>query len=130
MLYFTVAGSKSGDYHQDMNHENFMRWVRTQLLPNLPPSSVLVVDNASYHNVKIEKTITSASLKNDMISWLNSRKISFEEKITKPELYELIKQNQKEEDIKYALDELLASQGHSVLRLPPYHPEFNPIEKI
>lgn len=28
------------------------------------------------------------------------------------------------------MDELLEAHGHSVLRLPPYHPELNPIEKI
>lgn len=32
--------------------------------------------------------------------------------------------------MKYKLDELLEAHGHNVLRLPPYHPELNPIEKI
>ncbi|KAF2893672.1 hypothetical protein ILUMI_12502 [Ignelater luminosus] len=30
----------------------------------------------------------------------------------------------------YAVDNLLAKHGHTVLRLPPYHPVINPIEKI
>ncbi|KAI4455528.1 hypothetical protein MML48_9g00004442 [Holotrichia oblita] len=62
LLTFT-SGAKSGDYHQDMNHENFMKWVKKQLLPNLPPKNVLVVDNASYHNVQIEKNPTSNTKK-------------------------------------------------------------------
>jgi hypothetical protein len=30
-----VSGTKSGDYHDSMNGENFEHWMLTQLLPNL-----------------------------------------------------------------------------------------------
>lgn len=123
------VGTKSGDYHNDMNEENFTRWLKTKLLPNLPPRSVLVVDNASYHNVRIEKDPTSNTRKNDMIKWLVERNIAHDSAITKPELYEIIKAH-KTAYPKYKLDTLLSEKGHSVLRLPPYHPELNPIEKI
>ena len=53
---YIFAGAKTGDYHNDMNNENFMKWVNDQLLPNMPEKSVLVVDNASYHNVPIKLT--------------------------------------------------------------------------
>jgi hypothetical protein len=76
-----------------MNHTNFMTWVRAKLLPNLPPQAVLVTDNASYHNIKINKDPTSTTKKNDMISWLVPRNITHDPRKTKPELYELIKQN-------------------------------------
>jgi hypothetical protein len=33
---------KSGDYHDDMNWGNFEKWVKTLLIPNLPPKSVLL----------------------------------------------------------------------------------------
>lgn len=112
-----------------MNATNFLTWVTKQLVPNLPPRSVLVLDNASYHNVKVEKDPTSGTRKAEMIEWLMARNIYFDSTFTKPELYELIKKN-KTETPQYKLDTLLASYGHSVLRLPPYHPELNPIEKI
>jgi hypothetical protein len=67
-LFF--QGSKSGDYHDDMNFQNFITWVNKQLLPNLPATSVLVIDNASYHNVKIEKDPNSNTRKQVMIDWL------------------------------------------------------------
>lgn len=53
------AGSKSGDYHDNMNFENYEKWLRTQLIPNLPPGSVVVVDNASYHNKQYDIAPTS-----------------------------------------------------------------------
>ncbi|CAK1578045.1 unnamed protein product [Parnassius mnemosyne] len=44
------SGMKSGDYHDDMNFENYEKWIRIQLIPNLLPNSIIVADNASYHN--------------------------------------------------------------------------------
>lgn len=123
------SGTKSGDYHDEMNYQNFSKWVKMQLLPNLPPRSVLVIDNASYHNVTLEKHPTSSSLKVDMVTWLAERNIPHDPAKPKPQLYEIIKQH-KPEHRKYELDALLHGYGHSVLRLPPYHPELNPIEKI
>ncbi|XP_050315557.1 uncharacterized protein LOC126750095 [Anthonomus grandis grandis] len=40
----TLKWSKSGEYHDDMNHHNFMTWAENQLIPNLLPNSVLVLD--------------------------------------------------------------------------------------
>lgn len=112
-----------------MNSENFMKWVRTQLIPNLPPRAVLVVDNASYHNVAVARDPTSATKKTDMISWLVQRNIPHDPKLTKPELYEIIKRF-KNRQLQYVLDTEMEKYGYRVLRLPPYHPELNPIEKI
>lgn len=111
-----------------MNATNFFKWVTKQLIPNLPAESVLVLDNASYHNVKVENDPTSGTRKAEMMKWLEARNINYHSSLTKPELYELIKKHKTETPLK--LDMLMASHQHSVLRLPPYHPELNPIEKI
>jgi hypothetical protein len=39
--------TKSGDYHHEMNFDNDEKWLKTKLIPNLPPNSVLLVDNGS-----------------------------------------------------------------------------------
>lgn len=39
-----------------------------------------------------------------------------------------IKNTQKEPV--YRTDELLKTSGHTVLRIPPYHPDLNPIELV
>lgn len=46
----------------------------------------------------------------------------------KSELRALILQNKP--PVKYLIDEIIESAGHIVLRLPPYHPDLNPIETI
>lgn len=63
-----------------------------------------------------------------MQSWLTKNNISFDEKMTKPELYHIIKLNKPEK--RYVVDELLREHGHEVVRLPPYHCDLNPIEYI
>ncbi|XP_039754386.1 uncharacterized protein LOC120629507 [Pararge aegeria] len=110
-----------------MNYENYEKWLRTQLLPNLPPNSVVVVDNASYHNKQWDLAPTSNSKKADMQAWLTDKGIQYEESLLKPQLYNLIKANKKRFTT-FSIDRILAEQGHQVLRLPPYHPDLNPIE--
>jgi transposase len=122
-------GTKSGDYHDEMNSTNFENWLRTQLIPNLPPHSVLVLDNASYHNVVDKKDPCSNTRKAEMIEWLSQKNIPYNPTMTKPELYDIIKiHRNKSPD--YRMDKILKEHGHEILRLPPYSPEFNPIENI
>jgi hypothetical protein len=52
-----LAKSKDGDYHQEMNSFVFFEWFENQLMPALKNSSLVVLDNASYHNVKTEDTV-------------------------------------------------------------------------
>jgi transposase len=66
---------KSDDYHDEMNFTNFSKWVKEDLLPNVPPKCVIVLDNASYHNKQDDKKPTSASLKQQIIDWLMKKKI-------------------------------------------------------
>jgi len=56
------ASQSTGDYHKNMNQKNYEKWVQEKLLPNLKPRSVLIIDNASYHNVKVNKVPTKSSL--------------------------------------------------------------------
>ena len=40
----------TGDYHDEMTGEHFEEWFRDKLLPNIPPNSLIVMDNALYHS--------------------------------------------------------------------------------
>ncbi|KAG8238520.1 hypothetical protein J437_LFUL016600 [Ladona fulva] len=83
-----------------MNSENYLKWIKNQLIPNLPPKSVVVIDNAPYHNVQLNRPPNSNAKKDTMKEWLDSRGQQYSSKEKKIEL------------------------------LPPYHPELNPIENI
>ncbi|RVE50547.1 hypothetical protein evm_004774 [Chilo suppressalis] len=120
--------SKSADYHDDMNATNFLKWMTEKVVPNLPEKSLVVMDNAPYHCTQINKAPTMSSSKSHMQEWLRQKQIYFEERWTKPVLYDIIKRNK--EPPLFAVDELLKQHNHEVVKLPPYHCDLNPIEKI
>lgn len=123
----------SADYHADMNHVLFEKWFQEQLLPNISPNSVIILDNASYHSRQINKKPNKSSKKGDMIEFMEKNSIEVpHEKVTKKSLLEVIDSRVK--DIpnvgKYMVDHLAEQNGHVVLRLPPYYCVLNPIELI
>jgi len=48
------AKRHTGDYHGQRDCENFRRWFRDGLLPHIPTASLMVMDNAPYHNVYVD----------------------------------------------------------------------------
>ena len=124
------------DYHQEMNSVHFEDWWVNKVLPSLPDNSAVVIDNASYHSRITDETKkpTTASLKADILSWLQARGVDTPAKVTKVELLELVR------DIhiirEYALEKLTEAycQEHNkriqIVRLPVGHSELNAIELI
>lgn len=79
---------KTCDYPDDINATNYLQWIRSKLVPDLPPQPVFVTDNASYHNVLSVKF-------------------------------------RKDGEKLFHVDSVLSEHGHTVLRLPSYHPELS-----
>ncbi|KAL0859836.1 hypothetical protein ABMA27_010176 [Loxostege sticticalis] len=71
LLVFSTK-SKNADYHHDMNSQNFNKWISEKLIPNLSVPSVIVMDNASYHCVQINKGPTTNTRKSEIQAWLSS----------------------------------------------------------
>ncbi|KAM3964278.1 LOW QUALITY PROTEIN: uncharacterized protein ACR2FA_001768 [Aphomia sociella] len=117
--------SKSGDYHDDINRDNFTKWLKEMLLPNLPPQSIVVMDNASYHTVAVNKAPTMSSSKATMQKWIESKGLAYLPTMLKAQLFEIIKEH-KEPPV-YEADLLLEEHGHKVVT---YHCDLNPIELI
>lgn len=118
---------KTGDYHGQMNHELFARWFEEKLLANIPKESLIIMDNASYHNVLSEHSAPTGNCKKERIRyWLEKNNIPLPRDCLKAEMVELL--NKIAPAPTYAIDEIAESCGHQVLRTPPYHPELQPIE--
>lgn len=118
----------TGDYHNEMNIDHFMEWFSTKLVPNLPACSVIVLDNAKYHNAVVEKQPTTSTRKADIQAWLHKHNIPFNDGMLKSELLQLVKLNSV--PTVYKTDIVAEIAGHCVLRLPIAHYELNPIELI
>ncbi len=121
------ANKRTGDYHGQMNWDNFSKWFETQLLPNISENSLIILDNAKYHNVFAEGTFPVPSTRKEALcDWLGKNDIPWTTDMLKPELYELCKRLAPRPE--YRLDQIAEAAGHSILRTPQYHPELQPIE--
>lgn len=121
------AKKRTGDYHGQMNWENFSKWFENQLLPNIPSESIVILDNARYHNVLEDYGIPNKSSKKEQLRyWLTRNGYPWREDMLKSELLELCTRLAPTPE--YKLDLLAAEHGISILRTPPYHPELQPIE--
>ncbi len=118
---------KTGDYHGQMNGELFRKWFIEQLLPNIPNHALIVMDNATYHNVlTVHSAPTAACSKETIRTWLEANEIPCRDDCLKVELVEIL--NKLAPQPTYVIDEIAVQSGHEVVRTPPYHPELQPIE--
>jgi len=118
---------KTGDYHGQMNQTMFTKWFEEKLLPNIPARSLIIMDNAAYHNVLSPVSAPTPSCKKEKIrSWLEKNNFPVKEDCLKAELVDILTRVGPQPT--YVLDEMADKQGHEVLRTPPYHPELQPIE--
>jgi transposase len=125
-----LAKSMDGYYQQEMNRFVFLEWLENQLMPALKNPSLVVLYNASYHNVKTEDTVCpNFSQKNAVLqNYITQHSIPFTATDTKKGLYEKIKQNNT--PVVYKINSIANLHGHEVVRTPIRHCEHNTIELI
>jgi len=121
------ASKKTGDYHTNMNWDNFSKWFQEKLLKNIPENSLIIMDNAPYHNVLVEEAFPkkSHSVKR-LREWLSNNEIPWTKDMLKSELFDLCSRFAVKPE--FLIDRIARKEGHSILRTPPYHPELQPIE--
>jgi transposase len=118
---------KTGDYHGQMNGDLFQKWFVEKLLPNIPSASLIIMDNASYHNILSDESAPTPTCSKERIrSWLEANKIPCKDDCLKVELIDILRKIAPEPT--YGLDVIARQHGHKVIRTPPYHPELQPIE--
>ena len=77
-LVFLGMHDDKGDYHTEMNTKLFMQWFE-KLANSLEEPSVIILDNASYHNALTEdtKAPNMSARKGVMAEWLSKKNIPF-----------------------------------------------------
>lgn len=132
ILFYKVDKTKEGsDYHENFNNDVFIKWLRVNLLPNINPNSIIVMDNAPYHTEQ-EKGACNYynSNKAQLLDLLNKFNLLGNRTYLLSELREIAKENWDLIKPKSKVEQLLEHWGHTCLFLPPYHPELNPIEFV
>ena len=121
------AKSSKGDYHQQFDSDVFQKWFQTQLISNLPPRCLIILDRCSFHMVAKDSTVPTQMRKAELQEWLSQHGADWEERWLRPRLVEEV-ENRRD---KKPMVEMIAEQhGHRVLFLPVHHPELNPIELV
>ena len=110
-----------------MSSAHFEEWWVNKLLPNIPPCSLIVMDNAPYHTRCKEEYPVKSWTKTRLVGWLDQRSIAYPEKALKIEIWAIAEANRPATP-EYVMDELASQAGHEVVRLPVAHCELNPIE--
>ncbi|KAJ4449810.1 hypothetical protein ANN_01216 [Periplaneta americana] len=85
-------------------------------------------NNNDYHSEMI-KTPSSNTRKAEIEKWLEEKFIPHDNSKTRNELLALVRLH-KQKYRTYELDKISAELGHEVIRLPPYHCQYNPAELI
>ncbi|KAJ8967592.1 hypothetical protein NQ317_019894 [Molorchus minor] len=97
-----------------------------EMIKYLSADSVVVMDNASYSR-RTEKTPTSSWRKQEIIDWLTTKSIEFEDNLIKMELLAIANLH-KYRFMKYAVEDIAEKHSVTVQRTPPDHCKLNPIE--
>ncbi|CAB3408459.1 unnamed protein product [Caenorhabditis bovis] len=138
-----VSGRKESEQVEDYHADNFSKYMKT-MIPAIARevriqgrTSVLVMDNAPYHNKTSEKIPTSTSKKEEYCSFLLTKNGKvFHPRIKRKELWESVKDviAMNEERLrmrKYEIYEWARTEhGVEIVRLPPYHCSLNAIELV
>ncbi|KAL4148864.1 hypothetical protein QTP88_003009 [Uroleucon formosanum] len=97
------------DYHDEMNGDSFRDWLEG-VLPRLKENAVIIVDNAPYHSVKLEKCPTTNWRKADIVEWLESKGEVVDKRVAKVDAAmwkNFISHTIKEENKFWALDDTI-----------------------
>ena len=92
-----------------MTAEHFEDWFASSLLPNVQPSSLIVMDNATYHSRRSEPIPVKSWTKKRMIEWVQAKKIEFPPKALKNDIFDIIQRQNP--TVRYVVDDLAAAAG-------------------
>ena len=94
------------------------KWLREKFIPNIPPKSVICMHNAAYHTKVLNPVPKQYASKRITCEWLHEKKIKYDEKMWKIELFELTSANSPASK-NIVLMNLLKSYDQEVTRQPP-----------
>uniref|UniRef100_A0A2A4J9G4 Uncharacterized protein n=1 Tax=Heliothis virescens TaxID=7102 RepID=A0A2A4J9G4_HELVI len=135
MLYaVSENGLQFQEYVKKFNEHFFMMWIKKALVKSLPEPSVIVLNNYQQHCEEIVKAPNIYSKKKEICDWLDYFNVPYDDKMAKHLLYELVENYTDVNQKCYAVDNLLKSLGHTVLRIPDCIKKLTPaaffIEKL
>jgi transposase len=118
-------------HHGNMNQVLFNKWFEglCQTLRRQFGQCHIIMDGARYHKERIDPPPAANAPKAQFVNWLKEKEILHPPDLTRLQLYDLVREH-KERHTKYTSVVVAEKHGHSLVFLPPYHPELNAIERV
>jgi hypothetical protein len=91
--YFLHSKIEHRDYHRTINGDLFKNWVENQLIPalrELSGKTVIIMNNAPYHSVVLNKLPTSNVFKSKLQEWTSSQNIIFDQSLNKKKTFGML----------------------------------------
>jgi transposase len=108
----------------------FKDWFVDRYLNYLEEGSIIIMDNASYHSTIVDKVPHTGSRKKKTFqNGCENNCIEYDPTEAIPELLLHVTPYKSREKV-YEVDQIANEMGHLVIRLPPYHCQYNAIELI
>jgi hypothetical protein len=71
-----LAAAAVEDFHGEMSRTSSEKWVYEEKAPDLPCASVIMLENAVYRSVHVDKLSLKYCVKKDIIEWLKRNDLS------------------------------------------------------
>lgn len=117
-------------FFRALTYGEYVKWLEEKMIPNLPPKSIVVIHKCPYFKKQVDKAPSLNATRTEMRLWLMRRGIPYSNDFYKFDLYELICKNKLPSAKKYVLNLIFAKYGHTVLHLPRFVPDWNPMAII
>ena len=105
--------NNTGDYHDEW--WSFWGVVATKLFPNVPPNSLIIMDNASYHCHRSDPVPIESCTKQKMQDWLQAKGVEFSRNALKAELCSIIQRLKPTP--RYVVDDMAAAAGKNLVKI-------------
>ena len=76
LIFQSKSNDEYGDYHKDMDNNEFNKWIKEKIVPKFDKRSFLDMDNASYHNI-FDDEDKIPNRNNEVRDWLTKNGVEF-----------------------------------------------------
>ncbi len=130
--YSSSRKKQTKDYHGMFTHDYFIKWMEKlfrALSDRNINNTIIVMDNAKYHNKLPSEIPRKNNKKDQMMEYLDDKKVKYDSRESKQMIWEKVRKYVLKNS-KPVVCEMALEEGHEVVYTPPYHSEFQPIELV
>ena len=98
-----------------MTANHFDKWFATKPFLNVPPNSLIVMDNGSYYSCHSDPVPVKSWTKQKMQDWLQAKGVEFPTNALKAELYSIIQRLKPTP--RYVVDDMAAAAGKNLVKI-------------